>query len=100
MSDRDKPTMTSIPCVAARGDRVPSFEEWARAIGSSLYARVMCWEAIGYARGWCDHAEIGSSEAVDFGKAYGVLVAAGGSRPAICRAWDNWRHGRAIDAFD
>ncbi|MEV6276695.1 hypothetical protein [Nocardia sp. NPDC051832] len=99
MSDLDKPEMTTSSHPTPDSARVPSFEEWQRAIDGSMDARVMCWEAIGYARGWCDHAGIGSGDAVDFGKAYAAVVAQGRSRPAIFRAWENWRNGQAIDAF-
>lgn len=59
----------------------------------------MCFEAIGYARGDCDAARISSSDAIDFGRAFAVLVATGRSRPAIAQAWRNWRAGCPIESI-
>ncbi|KAA8880380.1 hypothetical protein F3087_41655 [Nocardia colli] len=70
--------------------RVPSNEQWLAAIENRL-AHLMCFEAIGYARGYCDAAGIGSADAIDFGRAYAVLVAADTSRPSIAGAWRNWQ---------
>ncbi|WP_155981829.1 hypothetical protein [Nocardia sp. BMG111209] len=59
------------------------------------WAYASCLEAIGYARGWCDAAGVGSGDAVAFGERYRGLVAAGGSRPAIHDAWERWCADRA-----
>ncbi|MFI2478771.1 hypothetical protein [Nocardia xishanensis] len=78
--------------------RVPTFEQWSTAI-EQREARLLCFEAIGYARGFCDATGIGSGDAIDFGHAFAVLVAARGSRPSIEHAWANWRAGRPIGLF-
>ncbi|WP_331758011.1 hypothetical protein OG225_41860 (plasmid) [Nocardia sp. NBC_01377] len=59
-------------------------------------ARAMFFEALGYVRGWCDAAGVGSGDAVDFAHTYAVLVAARASRPNIADAWTNWRSDRPI----
>ncbi|WP_157978857.1 MULTISPECIES: hypothetical protein [Nocardia] len=79
-------------------ERVPRFEEYDAALGNRT-AWWLCAEALGYVRGWCDAAGVGSGDAVDFAHAYAVLVAAGGSRPNIADAWTNWRAGRPLTAF-
>ncbi|MEV6256738.1 hypothetical protein ACIHAX_19580 [Nocardia sp. NPDC051929] len=79
-------------------ERVAGFEEYDAALRNRT-AYWLCAEALGYVRGWCDAAGVGSGEAVDFAHAYAVLVAAGGSRPNIADAWTNWRSGRPITAF-
>ncbi|QBS44936.1 hypothetical protein [Nocardia sp. CS682] len=76
--------------------RVPNYEQWFRAI-ENRQAHLMCFEAIGYARGYCDAAGIGSGDALDFGRAYAVLVASDRSRPSIDGAWRNWRAGLDIE---
>ncbi|MGQ4619858.1 hypothetical protein [Nocardia sp. R7R-8] len=79
-------------------ERVPGFEECDAALRNRT-AWWLCAEALGYVRGGCDAAGIGSGDAVDFAHAYAVLVAAGGSRPNIADAWTNWRSGRPLNAF-
>lgn len=69
---------------------MPTDEQWLRAI-ENRQAHLMCFEAIGYARGFCDAACIGSGDAIDFGRAYAVLVASDTSRPSIEDAWRNWQ---------
>ncbi|WP_405165537.1 hypothetical protein OG203_10775 [Nocardia sp. NBC_01499] len=76
-------------------NRIPTDEQWLQAI-ENHQAHVMCFEAIGYARGYCDAAGIGSGEAIDFGRAYAVLVASHRSRPSIEGAWRNWQAGLDI----
>ncbi|MGN2638812.1 hypothetical protein ACTD5D_22115 [Nocardia takedensis] len=78
--------------------RVPGFEEYEKALRDRT-ASWLCAEALGYVRGWCDAAGVGSGEAVDFAHAYAVAVAAGGSRPNIADAWTNWRAGRPVTAM-
>ncbi|MEV4241357.1 hypothetical protein AB0J47_40060 [Nocardia sp. NPDC049737] len=77
--------------------RVPEFELYTAAMRNRT-AELLCFEAIGYVRGWCDARGVGAGEAIDFGHAFAVLVAAGGSRPNIADAWTNWCHGRDIGA--
>lgn len=84
--------------VAAAVARVPDFQDYDAALRDPT-ARWLCAEALGYVRGWCDAAGVGSGDAVDFAHAYAVAVAAGGSRPNIADAWTNWRHGRPVTAF-
>lgn len=79
-------------------NRIPTDEQWLRAI-KNRQAHVMCFEAIGYARGYCDAAGISSCEAIDFGRAYAVLVASNRSRPSIECAWRNWQAGLDIAAL-
>ncbi|WP_405161549.1 hypothetical protein OG203_35235 [Nocardia sp. NBC_01499] len=69
---------------------IPTDEQWLRAI-ENRQAQLMCFEAIGYARGFCDAAGISSGDAIDFGRAYAVLVASDTSRPSIEGAWRNWQ---------
>ncbi|RBO79947.1 hypothetical protein [Nocardia puris] len=78
--------------------RVPDTAQWDAALGHRT-AWWLCAEALGYVRGWCDAAGVGSGDAVDFAHAFAVLVAAGGSRPSIDYAWTNWRSGRPLTAF-
>ncbi|WP_063047857.1 hypothetical protein [Nocardia pseudovaccinii] len=78
-------------------ERVPEFEKYDAALRNRT-AYWLCAEALGYVRGWCDAAGVGSGDAVDFAHAYAVLVAAGGSRPNIADAWTNWRAGRPLTA--
>ncbi|MBF6328434.1 hypothetical protein [Nocardia transvalensis] len=77
----------------------PSFEQWLHAIRTNPEAERMCWEALGYARGYCDAAGRGSGDAIDFARAFTMLVASGGSRPSIDGAWRNWLAGTDIAAF-
>ncbi len=77
---------------------VPTYEQWSHAL-KNPQAQQMCLEAIGYARGYCDALGVGCADAVDFGRAYAVLVASGRSRPSIDRAWRNWRAGTDIATF-
>ncbi|WP_280406516.1 hypothetical protein [Nocardia brasiliensis] len=77
----------------------PSYEQWHAAITTHPEAERMCWEAIGYARGYCDAAGRGSGDAVDFGRTFAVLVASGRSRPSIDGAWRNWLAGTDIAAI-
>ncbi|WP_040713624.1 MULTISPECIES: hypothetical protein [Nocardia] len=79
-------------------ERVPGFAEYDAALRDRT-AYWLCAEALGYVRGWCDAAGVGSGDAVDFAHAYAVLVAAGGSRPSIDDAWTNWRAGRPLTAI-
>ncbi|MGW4367003.1 hypothetical protein ACWEKT_15280 [Nocardia takedensis] len=79
-------------------DRVPGPEQYEPAMRDRT-ARWLCAEALGYVRGWCDAAGIGSGDAVDFAHAYAVAVAAGGSRPSIADAWTNWCAGRPLSAM-
>ncbi|MEU6191330.1 hypothetical protein [Nocardia sp. NPDC047038] len=85
---------------ASRHDpsRVPDFAAWSKALKNAT-AHAMCFEAIGYARGHCDAARVSSSDAIDFGHAFAVLVATGRSRPTIAQAWHNWCTGGAIDSM-
>ncbi len=76
---------------------IPDYEQWSRALTDSRLARDMCFEAIGYARGYCDASGIGSGDAVDFGLTFAVLVASRSSRPSIDDAWANWRAGRDLN---
>ncbi|WP_157777526.1 hypothetical protein [Nocardia terpenica] len=77
----------------------PSYEQWRQAVTACPEAERMCWEAIGYARGYCDAKGLGSGDAISFGWAFAVLVASGRSRPSIDGAWRNWRTGADIAAF-
>ncbi|WP_433755784.1 hypothetical protein [Nocardia sp. CA-135398] len=87
---------------------LPRNPEWAGEPGTGVGAVPrgnaepdgggLCFEAIGYVRRWCDARGVGSGEAIDFGHAFAVLVAAGGSRPNIADAWTNWCRGRDIGA--
>ncbi|CAM4041485.1 hypothetical protein NONI108955_05745 [Nocardia ninae] len=77
--------------------RIPTEEQWLQAI-KDRQAHVMCFEAIGYARGYCDTTGIGSGDAIDFGRAYSVLVASHRSRPSIESAWSNWQAGLDVGA--
>ncbi|WP_327116649.1 hypothetical protein OHB12_05205 [Nocardia sp. NBC_01730] len=70
-------------------NRAPDYAQWSKAL-ENRSAHLLCFEAIGYARGYCDRAGVGSGDAVDFGHAFAVLVAARGSRPSIAEAWRNW----------
>lgn len=79
-------------------NRVPSAEQWVQAI-EDRQAHLLCFEAIGYARGFCDAADIGSGDAIDFGRAYAVLVASHRTRPSIDGAWRNWQAGRDISTL-
>lgn len=56
-------------------------------------------EAIGYARGWCDRAGIGSGLAVAFARACTVLAASQRSRPDVGRLWSNMLRGQPLDSF-
>ncbi|MEV6558323.1 hypothetical protein AB0M22_21605 [Nocardia sp. NPDC051756] len=78
--------------------RVPNYEQWWQTI-ENRQAHLMCFEAIGYARGYCDAAAISSSDAIDFGRAYAVVVASNRSRPSIEGAWRDWQAGRDIDTL-
>jgi len=78
--------------------RVPGVAEWDTALGNRT-AWWLCAEALGYVRGWCDAAGVGSGDAVDFAHAFAVLVSAGGSRPNIADAWINWRSGRPLTDY-
>ncbi|RJO77700.1 hypothetical protein D5S18_08190 [Nocardia panacis] len=77
-------------------DRVPTFEQWHQAITTCPEAARLCWEAIGYARGFSDAAGRGSGDAIVFGRAFAVVVAARCSRPSIDGAWLNWLAGRDL----
>ncbi|MFX0581002.1 hypothetical protein [Nocardia nepalensis] len=72
--------------------RVPDFAQWSTAL-ESQDAHLLCFEAIGYVRGYCDALGISSGDAIDFGHAFAVLVASRRSRPCIQDAWQNWRSG-------
>ncbi|MFD6104398.1 hypothetical protein ACFWFQ_17200 [Nocardia salmonicida] len=87
--------LTAAP---ATHDQAPTPEQYDPALHerSALW---LCIEAVGYARGWCDAAGIGSGDAVDFGHAYAVLVAAGGTRLNIADTWTNWRHGHPLHTY-
>ncbi|WP_159080540.1 hypothetical protein [Nocardia suismassiliense] len=76
-------------------NRVPTYEQWTTAF-TDRGALLLCFEAVGYARGYCDAAGLGSGDAIDFGHSFAVLVATGRSRPSIQDAWHNWRNGRPI----
>ncbi|MFI6998315.1 hypothetical protein [Nocardia sp. NPDC050175] len=76
-------------------NQIPTDAQWLQAI-TNRQAHLMCFEAIGYARGYCDAAGIGSGEAIDFGRTYAVLVASNSSRPSIDGAWRNWQAGLDI----
>ncbi|MFF0494378.1 hypothetical protein ACFYTQ_35630 [Nocardia sp. NPDC004068] len=78
--------------------RVPSLEQWHQAITDSPEAQRMCWEALGYARGYCDAIQRGSGDAVDFARAFSMLVASGASRPSIDGAWRRWIAGKHLTA--
>lgn len=82
----------------AAHDQTPTFEQYDPALHDRT-ALWLCVEAVGYARGWCDAAGVGSGDAVDFGHAYAVLVAAGGNRLNIADTWTNWRHGRPLQTY-
>ena len=88
--------LTTAP-VAAH-DQTPTFEQYDPALHDRT-ALWLCIEALGYARGWCDAAGIGSGDAVDFGHAYAVLVAAGGTRLNIADTWTNWRRGLPLHTY-
>ncbi|MGY2119554.1 hypothetical protein ACW9HR_37195 [Nocardia gipuzkoensis] len=93
------PAPTPSPALPARDtSRVLDFSTWSKALENPEALR-MCFEAIGYARGHCDAEGVGSGDAIDFGRAYAVLVAARQSRPSIQHAWKNWRAGWPIAAF-
>ncbi|MGY1946350.1 hypothetical protein [Nocardia asiatica] len=92
-----------VPAAVSRAprhdpSRVPDFAAWSKALENAAANR-MCLEAIGYARGHCDAARLGSSDAIDFGRAVAVLVATGRSRPTIAQAWQHWCTGRPIDSM-
>ncbi|MQY21708.1 hypothetical protein [Nocardia macrotermitis] len=74
----------------------PDYERWSRLLADNRLARDLGFEAIGYARGHCDALGVSSRDAVQFGLAFALLVASDTSRPAIDRAWANWRAGRDI----
>ncbi|CAM4307688.1 hypothetical protein NONI108955_20090 [Nocardia ninae] len=69
--------------------RIPTHEQWLHAI-TDRQAHLLCFAAIGYARGYCNAACIDPADAIDFGHAYAVLVASQRSRPTIEGAWRNW----------
>ncbi|WP_216892193.1 hypothetical protein [Nocardia alni] len=77
----------------------PDYTQWSRAIQHSRAARDLGFEALGFARGYCDARCVGSGEAIAFAIAFAVLVATGGSRPSIHRGWANWRAGRDLNAW-
>ncbi|WP_378741456.1 hypothetical protein [Nocardia brasiliensis] len=74
----------------------PDQQQWSAALADHS-ALLLCFEAVGYARGYCDAAGLGSRDAIDFGHSFAVLVAARGSRPSIQDTWQNWRNGKPLN---
>jgi hypothetical protein len=75
--------------------RTPAYEQWSAAL-EDRSALLLCFEAVGCARGYCDAADLGSGDAIDFGHSFAVLAAARWSRPSIQDAWRNWRAAQTI----
>ncbi|MBF6341295.1 hypothetical protein IU450_36250 [Nocardia abscessus] len=75
------PTLPHDPSI------VPDFAARSKALENPTALR-MCFEAIGYVRGYCDAARISSSHAIDFGHALAVLSQpVDHVPPSTCCSW-------------